>query len=98
MTRVLVADRKMSAGKMVGEFGRELVVGNVLARLVVLYGVVQWKDAVRLGIREWIGFPAMRLVRAAMWNDGRVMLAAIRAADWFVKTLLMAAILGVWPR
>ena len=88
--------RRVPAWKMLGEFVRGLVVAYVLARFVVLLGVVDWKGAVQLGGWVWTGFPAMILVGSVMWDRRPPKLAAIHAGDWLVKILVMAVILGVW--
>jgi hypothetical protein len=88
--------RRVPTWKMLGEFIRGLVVAYVLARFVVLLGVVNWKGGVQLGIWVWIGFPFMILVGSVMWDKRPWKLAAIHAGDWLAKVLLMAVILGVW--
>lgn len=85
-------------GTLVAEFVRCLVVAYVLARLVVLLGVVDWMGATRLGVWLWIGFPVTLLAGSVIHENVPWKLAAIHAGDWLVKTLLMAAILGVWRR
>ena len=88
--------RRVRPLKMLGEIVRTLVVAYVLARFVVLLGVVDWKGAVQLGTWLWIGFPLMILVGSVVWDKRPWKLAAIHAGDWLVKLLLMAVILGVW--
>ena len=90
--------RRMGIWKKLGEFVRGLVVAYVLARLVLLLGVADWRGAVQLGVWLWIGFPLMILVGSVMWDKRPWKLAAIHAGDWLVKILLMAVILGVWRR
>ena len=90
--------RKVQPWKMLGEIVRSFVVAYVLARFVVLLGVVDWKGAVRLGLWIWIGFPFMILVGSVVWDRRPWKLAAIHAGDWLIKILLMAVILAVWPR
>ncbi len=91
-----MADTKMPTGKMLGEFVRGLVVAYVLARFVVLLGVVEWMGAVQLGAWVWIGFQATLLVGAVLWENMPWKLYAIHTGDALVKLLLMAVILGVW--
>ena len=93
-----MSDMKMPAWKMLGEFARSLVVAYVLARFVVLLGVVDWKGAVNLGVWLWIAFPVVLLGGAVMWENVPWRLAAIHAGDWLVKIHLMAVILGMWRR
>jgi len=91
-----MADTKMPVGKMLGEFVRVLVVAYVLARFVVLLGVVDWMGAVQLGAWVWIGFQATLLVGAVIWENMPWKLYAIHAGDALVKIILMAVMLGVW--
>jgi hypothetical protein len=88
--------RRVSAWKILGELVRSFVVASVLARLVVLSGVVDWMGAVALGVLVWVGFPAMILVGSVTWDRRPWKLAAIHAGDWLFKLVLMAVILGVW--
>jgi len=86
----------MPAWKWPVEAVRELVVGYVLARLVLLGGIVDWKGSLKLGFWAWLGFPAAMLVGASLWDNKSWTLSAIHAGDWFVKMLVMAVIIGVW--
>jgi hypothetical protein len=90
------ANRKPPAGEMLGELVRYVVVAFVLARFVVLLGVVNWMDAVQLGVWVWLGFQAMLLMGAVLHDKMPWKLYGIHAGDALVKTLLMAVILGVW--
>jgi len=93
-----MAGMKMSAGKVLGEFGRELAVTYVLARFVALLGAVDWKRAVSLGLWAWIGFPATLLAGSILWDNVPWKLAAIHGGDWLVKMLLITSTLGLWRR
>jgi len=88
--------RKVQPLKMLGEIVRTFIVTYVLARFVVLLGIVDWKSAVRLGLWLWFGFPFMILVGSVVWDRRPWKLAAIHAGDWLVKSLLMAIMLAVW--
>jgi hypothetical protein len=88
--------RKVQPWKMLGEIVRSFIVAYVLARFVVLLGIVDWKGAVRLGLWVWFGFPFMILVGSVVWDRRPWKLAAIHAGDWLVKILLMAIMLAVW--
>ncbi len=88
--------KKSPAWKKPVELVRGLVVAYVLARFVVLLGVVDWKGAIQLAMWLWIGFPVMILAGSVLWDNRPWKLAAIHAGDWLVKTFLMAVILGVW--
>lgn len=92
-----VAEAKMPGWKILVEFARGLVVAYVLALLVVLLGVFDWRGALQLGVWVWIGFPTTLLVGSALWENVPWKLVAIHAGDWLVKLLLIAVILGVWP-
>lgn len=86
-----------SIGKVVAEIARTLVITYVLARLIALLGNRNWKDALGLGLWLWFGFSAMMWVGAIMWEKTPWQIAAIHSGDWLVKTLLIAAVLGLWP-
>jgi hypothetical protein len=91
-----IASMRPPAGELVGEFARYLVVAYVLARFVVLLGIVDAMSAVRLALWVWVGFQATLLVGAVIHENMPVKLYAIHAGDALVKTLLMTVILGVW--
>jgi len=88
--------KKSPAWKKPVELVRGLVVAYVLARFVVLLGVVDWKGAVQLAIWLWIGFLAVILAGSVLWDNRPWKLAAIHAGDWLLQVLLMAVILGAW--
>ncbi len=94
----VTADVGMPVWKVLVELVRELVVAYVLARFVVLAGVVDWKGALSLGFWMWLGFPVAMLVGASLWDNKLWMLSVIHGGDWLVKMLLMAVIVGVWRR
>ena len=91
-----IADMRPSAGEMLGEFVRYLVVAYVLARFVVLLRVADRMGALQLGLWVWFGFQAMFLLGAVIHESMPWKLYAIHAGDALVKTLLMTVILGVW--
>ncbi len=86
----------MPAWKVLVELVRELVVAYVLARLVLIGGLVDWRGALRLGFWAWLGFPLAMLVGASLWDNKPWSLSAIHAGDWLVKMLVMAVVVGVW--
>jgi hypothetical protein len=88
--------RRVPAWKKLAESVRGLVVAYVLARLVVLLGVADWRSAVQLGVWVWIGFPLMILVGSVLWDRRPWKLAAIHSGDWLLKLLIMAVILALW--
>jgi len=85
-----------SIGKVVAEIARMLVITYVLARLIALLGNGNWKSAVGLAVWLWSGFSAMMWVGAIMWEKTPWQIAAIHSGDWLLKTLLIAAIIGLW--
>ena len=93
-----VADMRPSAGELLGEFVRYLVIAFVLSHFVTRLGVGDGKSAVQLGLWVWVGFQAMLLMGAVLHEKMPWMLYAIHAGDALVKTLLMTVILGVWRR
>lgn len=90
--------RKVPAWKKAAELVRELVIAYVVARFVVMLGVVDWKAAAQLGFWLWFGFVFMILVGAVVWDNVPWKLTAIHAGDWLVKLPLMAVILAAWHR
>src|SRR5260370_3209503 len=90
--------RKVAAWKKATELVRELVIAYVVARFVVLLGVVGWKAAVQLGFWLWFGFVFMILLGAVVWDNVPWKLTAIHAGDWLVKLPLMAVILAIWRK
>lgn len=90
--------KKVPAWKKAAELVREFVIAYVVARFVVLLGVVEWRAAVQLGVWLWFGFVFMILVGAVVWDNVPWKLTAIHAGDWLVKLPLMAVILAVWRR
>lgn len=98
VTPAVTADTGMPAWKILVELVREFVVAYVLARFVVLAGVVDWKGALSLGFWMWLGFPVAMLVGASLWDNKPWMLTVIHGGDWLVKMLVMAVIVGVWRR
>jgi len=88
--------RKVPAWKKATELVRELVITYVVARFVVMLGVVDWGAAVDLGVWLWFGFVFMILVGSVVWDNVSWKLAAIHAGDWLVKLPVIAVILGVW--
>lgn len=90
-----IANQKVPAGELLGEFVRYLVVAYALAHFVARLEVTGWKGAVQLGLWIWVGFQATLLVGAVIHEGMPLKLYAIHAGDALVKVLLMAIILGV---
>jgi len=87
---------KIPAWQIPVELVRSLVVAFVLAVFFLQLGIDNWIGAVQLGFLMWVGFPVTLLIGSVIWENVPWKLAAIHIGDWFVKLLLMAAILGVW--
>jgi hypothetical protein len=96
MDRAGVSRPTMRAREILAEFARGLLVAVVLARFVVLLGVVNWLGALYLGFAVWIGFQATSIVGSVIHENYPWKLYAIHTGDALVKTLVMAAILSVW--
>lgn len=92
------AAAKPSAAKPLVEIARTLAITFVLARVLTLTGSGDLKRAVQLALWLWFGFSAMMWVGAIMWEKTPWTIAAIHSGDWLVKTVLIAAILGLWHR
>ena len=93
-----MANMKIPAGEMLGEFVHNAVIAFVLAHFVVRLGVRDWRGALQLGLWVWVGFQAMLLMGAVLHEKMPWMLYAIHAGDALVKTLVMTVVLGVWRR
>jgi hypothetical protein len=92
------AGTKPSIAKALIELARTVVIAFVLARVMALMMSTDLKSAVQLAMWLWFGFSAMMWVGAIMWEKTPWQVAAIHSGDWLVKTVLIAAILGVWRR
>jgi Protein of unknown function (DUF1761) len=92
------AGTKPSIAKALIELARTVVIAFVLARVMALMMSTDLKSAVQLAVWLWFGFSAMMWVGAIMWEKTPWQVAAIHSGDWLVKTVLIAAILGVWRR
>lgn len=95
---VATAAAKPSAVKALIEFVRTLVITIVMARVLAMLQVADWKSAVQLAVLLWLGFSAAMWVGAIMWEKTPWTVAAIHSGDWLVKTVLISFILGVWRR
>jgi Protein of unknown function (DUF1761) len=84
--------------KIVCELIRTFVLAYVITRLVLLLNVANSKDALRLGIWLWIGFPVILLTGSILWQNVPWMLAAIHAGDWLIKILLFTGTAGWWGK
>ncbi len=96
MNQADVSGTKMGGGEILAEFVRGLIVAVVLARFVVLLGVVNWVGGVYLGLTVWIGFQATSIVGSVIHENYPWKLYAIHTGDALVKTIVMALILSLW--
>jgi hypothetical protein len=87
-----------NAVKALCELIRTLVLAYVIARLVRLLNIVDWKGALRLGLWLWIGFPVVLLTGSMLWQNVPWQLAAIHSGDWLIKLILIPVTLAVWPK
>jgi hypothetical protein len=90
---------KPSAAMAIAELARTFVITFVLARLIALLRVTNWKSVLRFTILLWSGFSAVMWAGAIMWEKTPWQVAAIHSGDWLLKSTLIAVILGTWrPR
>ena len=82
--------------KLATEFGRCFVIAVVLAYLLTQLGTDSWIIALQVGALVWLGFPAMILVGAVVWENVPVRLALVHAGDWLLKLMAMGVILSLW--
>jgi hypothetical protein len=87
-----------SIWKAVAEILRTFVIAYVIAHLVNLLGANGWKNTISLGLWLWFGFSAMMWVGTIIWEKTPWQVALVHSGDWFIKTVLITAILGVWRR
>lgn len=85
-----------SAGQLVLEVVRSLVVATVVAGLAARLGADSWTGGLLLGLVLWVGFPVVLLAGSVLWEGVPPRLALIHAGDWLAKLLAMGAIVGGW--
>lgn len=95
---VATASAKASGAKALIEFVRTVVITLVIARVLSMLQVANWKSAVQLAVLLWLGFSAAMWVGAIMWEKTPWTVAAIHSGDWLIKTVIISFILGVWRR
>ena len=81
-------------------------VGGELVRCLVLALAVAWLtvevapdgvgESLLLGVVLWVGFPAVLLSGSVLHERVPPSLAAIHAADWLLKLVALALLLGLW--
>jgi hypothetical protein len=87
-----------SAFKALCELLRTFILAYVIARLVLLLNIADWKSALRLGLWLWIGFPIVLLTGSVLWQNVPWQLAAIHAGDWLIKLVLIPIIIAIWRK
>jgi hypothetical protein len=93
-----VANSNPNAAKALCELLRTFILGYVIARLVLLLNIADWKAALRLGLWLWIGFPVVLLTGSMLWQNVPWQLAAIHSGDWLIKLILIPITVAAWPK
>jgi hypothetical protein len=82
--------------KVLVELARNAAFAIALSWLIGATGMTDLAGAVRLALLLWLAFPVLILAGSVMWENVPWRLALIHAGDWFVKLVLVAAVLAVW--
>ncbi|HEY6414043.1 MAG TPA: DUF1761 domain-containing protein [Edaphobacter sp.] len=93
-----VANSNPNVVRALCELLRTFVLAWVIARLVLLLNIADWKSALRLGLLLWIGFPVVLLTGSMLWQNVPWQLAAIHSGDWLIKLILIPITVAVWPK
>ena len=93
----IAASPHPSALKALCELLRTFILAYVIASLMLRLNVVDWKDALRVGLGLWIGFPVILLTGSILWQNVPWQLAAIHAGDWLIKLILILVGVTLWP-
>ena len=75
---------------------RELIVAYVLAKLILLLNLSQYKDTLKLVFLLWISFHAVGMAGAVLWDHMQWQLGAVHAGDWLMKMTFMGIVLTKW--
>lgn len=75
---------------------RELIVAYVLAELILLLNLAQYKNTLKLVFLLWISFHAVGMVGAILWDHMQWQLGAVHAGDWLMKMTFMGIVLTKW--
>lgn len=57
---------------------------------------MDWLGAALIGALLWVGLSAMQWVGFMVWEKVPLKLTAIHAGDWFVKIIIISALVGMW--
>jgi hypothetical protein len=93
-----IAQSQPNAMKALLELIRTSILTYVIARLLLMLNIPDWKGALRLGLWLWIGFPVILLTGSMLWQNVPWQLAAIHSGDWLIKLILIPVVLVAWPR
>jgi len=85
-----------SPWKPLVEILRTLGITFVMAHLLLTLGAKGFVELMMFALWIWFGFSALMWVGAVIWEGTPWQVAVIHSGDWLLKTLLIAAILGVW--
>jgi Protein of unknown function (DUF1761) len=85
-----------SPWKPLVEIVRTLGITFVMARLLVTSRAKRVAGSLMFALWTWFGFSALMWIGAVVWEGTPWQVAVIHSTDWLLKTLLIAAILGVW--
>lgn len=80
------------------ELVRTFVLAYVIARLMLRLNVSGWREALKIGLLLWIGFPVVLLTGSMLWQNVPWQLAAIHSGDWLIKLLLIPLTIAIWPK
>ena len=92
---VVASQSSMSAGEVVAEFFRWLVISFVLARFVVQSSVADLSDGFRFALWMWLAIYTA-LAGSVLHEGTPWRLFAIHAGDGLVKVVLIVTILVLW--
>lgn len=75
---------------------RELIASYVLAKLIVLLKLTNWKKTIVVFLLLWLAFHAVGMAGAILWDNMQWQLGAVHAGDWLMKMLFMGFVLTFW--
>jgi hypothetical protein len=77
---------------------RELVTAAVVAWLLARIRPTGLAGALALALLLWLGFYAVQLSGAVIWDSMPWQLGAVHAGDWLMKIVFMTLALSFWSR
>ena len=75
---------------------REIIASHVLATLISLLKLEDWRKTTRLFFALWLAFHAVGMAGAILWDNMQWQLGAVHAGDWLMKMLFMGIVLTIW--